>query len=411
MNYVAHALVASEIRPDVPEAYIFGSMAPDLVGMAGTKLIRHADHPELADGVELHIATDSVFDRNPLFTAIKSQFRPIHEDYLPRGAARTCADAGTEMLLDGYAVQKAQAAEIYQRAIEAAAKGQFPLGQIAVDQVALTELVEHAASIGVPYFYQDPEVVATRLHRRLRGRERLRFDESLIPRVAETFESQQTAIGNVANHLIEQTIKQLAEPEATVDVGPIGSILPGLALSVHKIRRSRFEEGREAANQALKQVGFGGVALIEKSAKGAPLFPEGFTGSISHTKDWAVAVAAREADYLAIGVDIEAADRVFKNSIAPRITNDEERAQFSDFGEQDVLVIASIKEATYKALFPDAQRWIGFHEVALRRADENTVQVEMKAADLSMQFASRAVTAVISNDSGWHTSICSVTSI
>jgi 4'-phosphopantetheinyl transferase EntD len=408
MNYVAHALVASEVMPDATEAYVFGAMAPDLVGMAGTKLVRHSEHADLADGVELHIATDSVFDSNPLFTVVKAKFRPIHEEYLPRGAARTCADAGTEMLLDGFVLQKAQAAELYRRTIEAAAGGAFPLGQLAVDQVAFLNLVGHAGKVGVPYFYQDPEVVATRLHRRLLSRERLRFGEALIPRVAETFAAQQADVGRVANHLVEQTISQLATEETLPDVGPVTAILPGLTGSVQRIRGTNFDGGREAANQALQQAGFAGQVTIERSPKGAPLFPDGFTGSISHTKDWAVAVAANARDYASVGVDVEAADRVFKRDIATRVTDEVERDQFSDFGVQDTLVISSLKEAIYKALFPQAQRWIGFHEVALRRVDENTTHVELVTDDLQAHFTGRQVTTVMTNDAKWHTSICHI---
>lgn len=406
MNYVAHALVANELNPNADEAYIFGAMAPDLVGMAGTKLVRHSDNKDLADGVELHIATDSVFDANPLFTAIKSQFRPIHEEYLSRGAARTCADVGTEMLLDGYVLQKNQAVEVYGRTVEAAAGRAFPLGQVALNQAALIDLVDKSAEIGSPFFYQEPSVVAERLYRRLRARERLCFEEGLIPQVAETFLLQQQAIGRVANGLIEQTVDRLSTAQASPDIGPIATILPGLSTSVQKIRLSNFEDGRTAATQALKQSGFDGEPIIGRSPKGVPLFPDGYIGSISHTRDWAIAITARASDYTAVGVDIEAADRHFKTDIAKRVSDDVERAQFSDFGGQDALVISSLKEAIYKALFPKAQRWIGFHEVSLRRIDANTTEVKLLADDLAQRFANQQISTVMLNDSKWHTSVC-----
>jgi len=70
-------------------------------------------------------------------------------------------------------------------------------------------------------------------------------------------------------------------------------------------RRDEFRAGRIQARQALARLGVA-AAAIAKGAAGEPIWPAGFTGSISHTDDCAFAVVASTAAVRAIGLDVEA---------------------------------------------------------------------------------------------------------
>ncbi len=206
MNYVGHALVASKINPTANDFYIYGSMLPDFVGMARTKLNKPIDDTDIARGVALHYATDRIFDQNKHFRRIKSEFFSRHVEFLPRGAARACADPGSEILLDGYVLEIGGAGEMFERVIETVNKSSAWVGRFAVNPQALIELNSKMSDYGAPYVYRLAEFAAVSLQRRLRDRPRLSFSEDLIPRVAEVFEDQQKMIYELAPKMISQTI-------------------------------------------------------------------------------------------------------------------------------------------------------------------------------------------------------------
>jgi 4'-phosphopantetheinyl transferase EntD len=77
-------------------------------------------------------------------------------------------------------------------------------------------------------------------------------------------------------------------------------------------RRREFAAGRWHARRALRELGVQEPS-IPRGDDGAPIWPEGFVGSISHTMDgervFAVAAVARVCDLLAVGIDVEAPAR------------------------------------------------------------------------------------------------------
>lgn len=78
---------------------------------------------------------------------------------------------------------------------------------------------------------------------------------------------------------------------------PLGPVFP-------PARRREFLAGRLAAQAALAQ--FGERGLVGRLGH-APVWPEGYCGSISHSKGLAVAVAGTSRDWQALGVDLEPA--------------------------------------------------------------------------------------------------------
>lgn len=430
MNYIGHALVASEVMPNVNDTQIFGSMAPDLVGMTGARIVRHVENTDLAEGVEFHIATDQVFDRNSVFTGLKIKFRELHEQFLPKGAARACANVGTEMLLDGFVLQKSQAVDVYSDAMEAARRGLIPVSQVSSDPARFAKFNEGYAKIGVPYSYQDPFWVADRLQRRLsiRNSPRLKFDEAKVPEVAKLFEFQQEEIGKVANLLLEQTIVELRQGylnNQNINIGPVMVLLPGLAIATARQNRYDTElltpnelesmatsqispataSGRKLAKMALRQLGFDKQPEILRGIRGEPIFPDGFIGSISHSAGWVIALASRNDEYLSIGVDIEPSDRVFRHDISHRIASDEELEDFSDFNEHTPLIISSLKEAVYKAIHPYVRRRVGFGEVSLNRISQDRAKVQLLDKRLQ-ELSTYDIEIIMVRDANWQSSLC-----
>ena len=116
-------------------------------------------------------------------------------------------------------------------------------------------------------------------------------------------------------------------------------------------RQREFALGRMCARGALEKLGHGGV-VIGRGANGAPLWPQGVTGSITHTKGYAAAVVGELRHFSGIGVDAERTDGVTQD-LWPRLFDDVERDHLMalDEPERDIAatMIFSAKEACYKA--------------------------------------------------------------
>lgn len=136
-----------------------------------------------------------------------------------------------------------------------------------------------------------------------------------------------------------------------------------LAESINNLRsRELFCLGRRAAHQALVQAGYGGEGAILRGAGGEPRFPEGYSGSISHTAladKSPVAVAAVAKGRVGIGVDLEGVDRGLSLAVGKKTAFDEEQEWIGESGER-LLRLVSAKEALYKALYPLTKRYFGF---------------------------------------------------
>lgn len=146
-------------------------------------------------------------------------------------------------------------------------------------------------------------------------------------------------------------------------LGPVHLHLPeDLAKAVPK-RRSEFLAGRLVAALALRQAGL--AETVGRNGR-APVWPEGAVGSITHSKDRAI--AAVSTHYRGVGLDCEAlvsADRAMQLA-AVIFTEAEARLRpdalpFANF----FTLVFSAKEALYKALSPRLDRVPDFLDVTL----------------------------------------------
>lgn len=129
-------------------------------------------------------------------------------------------------------------------------------------------------------------------------------------------------------------------------------------------RVSEFAAGRQAARQALSALGLPPVALPRLPNR-SPSWPEGISGSISHSAGLAVAVVRRGGP---IGVDVEP-DEPLAPGIWPEIASAAERAALPA-GEAGLWLrrLFAAKEALFKAQAQDARAMFGFDAVHLTLA-------------------------------------------
>lgn len=132
-------------------------------------------------------------------------------------------------------------------------------------------------------------------------------------------------------------------------------------------RKREFRAGRHCARAALAALGGPGDAVIGVGEKRRPLWPEGFAGSISHTRGHCVAVAGRREQYRSLGIDIEQAVPLSED-IVRMICTGTERRRLSSCREplHQAKLIFSIKEAIYKAHNPLCGVFFGFQDAEVR---------------------------------------------
>jgi enterobactin synthetase component D len=129
-------------------------------------------------------------------------------------------------------------------------------------------------------------------------------------------------------------------------------------------RRAEFVAGRLCARDALLALGAPSTA-VPRGSGGAPEWPAGFVGSISHTAAFAFAAVAPATEAHGLGLDVE---QIARFETAPRITRivttPAERARF-DFSTETLAIVFSAKEAVYKCLYPLLRQFLEFDAIEL----------------------------------------------
>ncbi|MCK6550892.1 4'-phosphopantetheinyl transferase superfamily protein [Myxococcota bacterium] len=161
-----------------------------------------------------------------------------------------------------------------------------------------------------------------------------------------------TGVLAVEDHLVEAL---LPEEEALV------------ARAVLK-RRREVAAGRVLARRLLTELGAPRAPLMAGPDR-APLWPAGFSGSISHTDDVCVAAVAPVQERASIGVDVEHR-RALTPQLESIVLTPREHAMIaagpgtSAITELPILCF-SAKEAVYKAQYPFTRTILEFHDVEL----------------------------------------------
>ncbi len=214
-NIVTHMVIAEQMFPQAGPDFYLGSTLPDFLGMARdlrgstTSLNQLRENDRLSDGIDFHIATDSVYDQmdESRQLVIRAQ-KDLGKIGLSKGALRACADAGTEILLDGVVMESGHV-PVFINVNSHLIRGASVLDSI--DDMELRTLIKEYFEDYRPNKYRDPETVANLLQHRLSMRKsgRLGFDDDKIPAVAEAFAKQQKRLRACAGELIGLTVDKL----------------------------------------------------------------------------------------------------------------------------------------------------------------------------------------------------------
>jgi 4'-phosphopantetheinyl transferase EntD len=147
---------------------------------------------------------------------------------------------------------------------------------------------------------------------------------------------------------------------------------PYVARAVPK-RVGEFAAGRACARRALAELAIVDFPLRVGSNR-EPLWPEGITGSITHTTGFCGVVVARKTETLSLGVDAELASAV-QRRLWRQIATAQESCWLeglqTDRGAIMASVLFSAKEAFFKCQFPLTREWLNFGDVAVRVGRRN----------------------------------------
>ncbi|MCP3939011.1 MAG: 4'-phosphopantetheinyl transferase superfamily protein [Actinomycetia bacterium] len=145
------------------------------------------------------------------------------------------------------------------------------------------------------------------------------------------------------------------------EVGEIAQSAPG--------RRAAFLAGRACARACLVALGLDNRP-IPRAADRSPVWPDGVTGSITHTEGFVAAVAAR-TDRVVAGIDAERVERTGRDVRSRILTRAEsERAERAGNPGLATMSVFSAKEAFYKAQHQVTEAWVGFQDVTSEVTDE-----------------------------------------
>jgi 4'-phosphopantetheinyl transferase EntD len=168
--------------------------------------------------------------------------------------------------------------------------------------------------------------------------------------------------------VIEEILPAAVASADTFTDLPHAALLPQEAAIVERAsdkRRREFTVGRECARIALGKLGVAPAPILI-GERGAPRWPEGIVGSITHCDGYRAAAVAYADDVTAIGLDAEPDDPL-PRGVLDVISLPAERARLAALaGEWPAVrwdrLLFSAKESVYKAWFPLTGRWLGFED-------------------------------------------------
>jgi 4'-phosphopantetheinyl transferase EntD len=130
-------------------------------------------------------------------------------------------------------------------------------------------------------------------------------------------------------------------------------------------RRREFAAVRYCARRALADLGLPPAPILP-GRRGAPQWPAGVVGSMTHCPDFSAAAVVPARDVTAIGIDAEV-DASLPDGILDLIALPDEAAVVRDLCRRRPEIhwdrlLFSIKESVYKAWSPLSGSWLDFHE-------------------------------------------------
>ena len=131
-------------------------------------------------------------------------------------------------------------------------------------------------------------------------------------------------------------------------------------------RRTAFKLGRAAAHEALQKAGLNPVPPVLRGARGEPIWPKNFFGSISHSHGYGIALVGPEGHARSVGIDLEKISVARPIELRRRVCTAKELLWIEAGGDRQherLCILFAAKESLYKALSPLTLKYVGFRDV------------------------------------------------
>jgi 4'-phosphopantetheinyl transferase EntD len=133
-------------------------------------------------------------------------------------------------------------------------------------------------------------------------------------------------------------------------------------------RRREFATVRQCARAALEQLGYPPMPLVPGD-HGAPQWPSGAVGSMTHCQGYRAAAVAQAVDVLTLGIDAEPHGPL-PDGVLEVIARQEEIPRVAALRDANGSIwwdrlLFSCKESAYKAWFPLTRTWLDFEQASV----------------------------------------------
>lgn len=145
-------------------------------------------------------------------------------------------------------------------------------------------------------------------------------------------------------------------------------------------RRREFAAVRACARRALADLGLPASAVLP-GPSGAPEWPPGALGSMTHCDGYRACAVGRTAEFTAIGIDAEP-HAALPDGVLNMVAGEAERSALgalaaAEPGTSWDRILFCAKEAVYKAWFPATGRWLGFSDADVRIGTDGTFHARL----------------------------------
>ncbi|MFJ3230587.1 4'-phosphopantetheinyl transferase [Streptomyces sp. NPDC086787] len=134
-------------------------------------------------------------------------------------------------------------------------------------------------------------------------------------------------------------------------------------------RRREFSSVRLCARRAMEKLDVPAQPIVPGDS-GAPRWPDGVVGSMTHSDGYCAAALVRAADLASLGIDAEP-DEPLPGEVVSYVFLPSERERLRRLAEERPAVhwdriLFSAKESVYKAWFPLTGKWLDFSEADIQ---------------------------------------------
>ena len=158
-------------------------------------------------------------------------------------------------------------------------------------------------------------------------------------------------------------------------------------------RRRASGAARMIARLLIGELGGDPAAPLMRSTSGAPLWPDGFMGSLAHDDSFAVAAVARNPSVAGLGVDVEPAEPLPADLIDLVLGDEEKRLRQGD--EVARRLVFACKEAVYKAIHSIDGTELEYADIEVRRDEGMASLMDGRRLRLAALAAERLIAVAI----------------